>query len=285
MVAFFVILIMDKAAYLRQFHHFQINRELYFAPKFRAALKHQYQQFITAYKRGESKHNALMNISSHGIYTVLKSLYHDSVHYGSLIYSQLPKATSKQKRRAPIGFNQLMIDLINAYFEDSNGWINIAEGITDTTRDLIITVLEIANEEGRGIDWIVTALEEEENSDLTRNRARLIARTESVTASNQAAYFAAAKTGLMMNKEWLSAEDARVRPAHAVVDGNKVDMEGYFNVGGFEMLVPGARTAKNGLPIPANLVCNCRCVALYQPVRVEGKLIEFNYHVWDRVAA
>lgn len=276
---------MDKRQYLQQFHKFQYNREQYFAPKFRAALKHQYNQFLTAKKHGLSNQHSLEQITSGSIYTVLKSLYHDSVHYGSLIYSQLPKAPSKQKRRAPIGFNQEMIDLINDYFEDTNGWINIAEGITDTTRDLITTVLEIANEEGRSLDWIVQSLEEEANGDLTAGRARLIARTESVTASNQAAYFAAAKTGLLMNKEWLNADDARVRPAHAVAGGEKVDMEGYFNVGGETMLTPGARVQQNGLPTSAKNVCNCRCVALYQPVRLQGQLVEFNYGVWDKVAA
>lgn len=276
---------MDKQAYLNQFHKFQYNRELHFGPKFRAAIKHQYEQFLTAKKHGLSNQHSLEHITSASIYTVLKSLYRDSVHYGSLIYSQLPKAPTKLKRRAPMGFNQEMIDLINAYFEDSKGWINIAEGITDTTRELIQVVLEIANEEGRDLEWIVTALEEEENGDLTRNRSRLIARTETVTATNQAAYFAAAKTGLLMKKEWLNADDSRVRPAHAVAGGEKVDMEGYFTVGGEKMLVPGARVQENGLPTSAGNVCNCRCVALYIPQRVAGRLVEFNYGVWDKVAA
>lgn len=276
---------MNKAAYLQQFHKFQYNRELHFAPKFKAALRHQYTQFIQAKKQGLANHSALIHITSGGIYNVLKPLYRDSVHYGSLIYSQLPKAPTKLKRRAPIGFNQEMINLINNYFEDTGSWANISESITNTTRDLINVVLEIANEEGRSLDWIVQSLEEEQAGDLTRNRARLIARTESVTASNQAAYFAAAKTGLLMKKSWLSAEDARVRPSHAIADGTKVNLDDYFLVGGFEMLIPGARTAKNGLAIPANLVCNCRCVATYEAVRLQGRLVEYDYGVWSTIAA
>lgn len=276
---------MDKRAYLSQFHKFQYNRELHFAPKFRAALRHQYTQFIQAKKNGLGNHSALMHITSASIVTILKQLYHDSVHYGSLIYSQLPKAPSKLKRRAPIGFNQEMIDLINLYFEDTGGWINTAESISTTTRDLITVVLEIANEEGRSLDWIVEQLESEHQQDLTLNRSRLIARTETVTASNQAAYFAAAKTGLLMKKEWLNADDSRVRAAHAIAGGNTVDMEGYFHVGGETMLVPGARIQQDGRPTSPGNVCNCRCVALYIPQRVEGRLVEFNYGVWDRVAA
>lgn len=275
---------MDKRQYLAQFHKFQYNRELHFAPKFKSALKHQYNQFIHAYRNGQSKHNALMAISSSGIHSLLKQLYLDAgVHYGSLVYSQLPKAPKKIKRRAPIGFNEEMVNLINAYFTDSAGWINIAEGITDTTRELIQVVLEVATEEGRDLTWIVDELSTAE--DLTRNRSRLIARTETLTATNQAGFFAATKTGLLMKKEWLNAHDARVRHAHAIAGGSRVDMEDYFLVDGERLLVPGARVQENGLPTSPGNVCNCRCCAIYEAQRINGRLIEHDYHVWSAVAA
>ncbi len=69
--------------------------------------------------------------------------------------------------------------------------------------------MQIATEEGRDLQWIENQLVAE-SYDLNRNRSRLIARTETVTATNQAAYFAAAKTGLLVTKEWLSAGDNRV---------------------------------------------------------------------------
>lgn len=274
----------DKAAYLKQFHRFQYNRELYFAPKLKRALKEQYAQFLQSYRVNRNTHTALMDISSMPIYTVLKRLYIDAgVHYGSLVYSQLPKAPKKTKRRAPMGFNQEMIDLINSYFEGDI--LNFSEGITDTTRDLIRVVMQIATEEGRDLDWIVEQLTVE-SDDIQANRARLIARTETVTATNQAAYFAAAKTGLLMKKEWLSAGDNRVRPDHATVNGSRVGMEDFFNVGGSMMLVPGARIQQNGLQTPAKEVCNCRCVCLYEAVRnAQGRLIEFDYGLWPVMAA
>ncbi len=272
---------MNRQSYLAQFHKFQQNREQHFAPKLFSALRSQYLDFIKAKQQGKSDSYALLNVSSHRIYSVLKVLYLDAgVHYGSLVYSQLPKAPKKLKRRAPIGFNEEITELINAYFEGDI--LNFSEGITDTTRDLVRVVLSIAYEEGRSLNWVVDQLTTE-SYDLTRNRSRLIARTETVTATNQAGFFASAKTGLLTKKIWLSAGDARVRLDHQLVNDSKIDMEDFFTVGDSRMLVPGARVQENGLPTPAKEVCNCRCVCLYEPVRFNGKLVEYDYGIWQPI--
>ena len=216
---------MDKASYFRQFEHFQQNREKHFTKKILNALKIQYNEFLQSYK---SEHtDALQSITSAPIREVLHELYLDSRHYGSLVYSQLPKAPKTQKRRAPMGFNEEFIRMINDYFESEI--LTVCEGITKTTREIIQEVLKQATEEGRNLNWIENELVKE-NEDLTRNRARLIARTETVTASNRASYLAAAKTGLKMKKEWLSAGDKRVRPDHQTVSGSRIDMEDFFLV-------------------------------------------------------
>jgi hypothetical protein len=280
----------SKLEYRNKFHRFQYNREQAFAPKFYKALKEQYQQFLTAYKSTGNTTTALMAISAMPIMAVLKPLYLDAgVHWGSYVYSTLPKAPKAAKRnkglfivpeikrRAVIGFNQEMVDLINSYFEGDI--LNTSQGITETTRDLIRVVMQIANEEGRDLQWIEDQLTTE-SADLNRNRSRLIARTETVTATNQAGWFAAAKTGLLMVKEWLSASDNRVRPDHANVNGYKIGFEDYFTVGNNKMLLPGAKVQENGLPTEAKEVCNCRCVALYIPYRnMQGRLVEFDYGV------
>lgn len=267
-----------RTSYLNKFHRFQYNRELAFAPKLNKALRAQYQEFLTTYKQTRSTDTALMAISAMPIMAVLKPLYIDAgVHWGSYVYSTLPKAPKKTKRRAVIGFNQQMVDLINSYFESDI--LNTSQGITETTRDIIRVVMQIANEEGRDLDWIEEQLTTE-SADLNRNRSRLIARTETVTATNQAGWFAAAKTGLLMVKEWLSASDNRVRPDHANVNGYKIAFDEYFQVGSSRMLLPGAKVQENGLPTEAKEVCNCRCVALYIPYRNHrGALVEFDYGV------
>jgi hypothetical protein len=267
---------MDKGAYYRQFEKFQQNREKYFTKKILNALNTQIEEFLTAYKSGR---NDLMSISSVSMREVLREIYLDSRHYGSLVYSQLPKAPKNQKRRAPMGFNEAFIRMINDWFEANV--LETIETITNTTRKLIKEVLQQATEEGRNLNWIERELT---SDDFSKNRARLIARTETVTASNRASYMAAAKTGLMYKKEWLSAGDNRVRPDHQMVNGSRIDMEDYFIVGDTKMLLPGARVQENGLPSPASEICNCRCVVLYIPVRVNGALVNFDYGLWPVAA-
>jgi len=277
----------SKLQYRNKFHRFQYNREQAFAPKFNKALKEQYQQFLIEYKSSRNTTSALMSISAMPIMAVLQPLYLDAgTHWGSYVYSTLPKAPKaakrnkslfEVKRRAPIGFNQEMVDLINQYFKSDI--LSTSQGITETTRDIISVVMQIANEEGRDLDWIEEQLTTE-STDLNRNRSRLIARTETVTATNQAAWFAAAKVGLLMIKEWLSASDNRVRTDHANVNGYKIGFEDYFQVGTNRMLIPGAKVQENGLPTDAKEVCNCRCCAIYTPYRnMRGELVEFDYNV------
>lgn len=266
---------MTRQQFLAQFHKFQINREQHFAPKIKKALITQYDQFLTAKKHGLSDDHALEHITSNSVQTVLKAIYKDSVHYGSLVYSQLPKAPKKVKRRAPIGFNEEIIALISQYY--AGDILNFSEGITDTTKDKIKEILQQATLEGQGLQWTVDSIQAQ-SDDLNPNRSRLIARTETVTATNQAGHLAAAKTGLLMQKQWLSAEDSRVRAAHAIADGQTIDFDSYFFVGGETMLIPGARVQESGLATSPENVCNCRCVSLHLPQRnSNGQLIEHDY--------
>lgn len=260
---------MDRSLYYRQFEKFQQNREKHFSKKIFKVLNAQIDSYLSQYKQGITPH-----VSAEELRQVLKELYIDSRHWASLVYSQLPKKPKTQKRRTEMGFNEAFIRLINDYFEAQI--INTSQTITNTTVKILKEILQQATSEGRSLNWIVNKATTE-SAELTRNRARLIARTETVTASNRASYFAAAKTGLKMKKDWLSAGDKRVRPDHQSVNGSRVDMEDYFTVGDSRILLPGARVQENGMPTPASEVCNCRCVVMYVPVRVNGALVNFDY--------
>lgn len=265
---------MDAHLYYLQFQHFQQNREKHFSKKLQKELKQQILDFLKGYVHGNKD---VMNISSAGIYSVLLDLYKDARHYASLVYSKMPKRPKTKKRRAAMGFNEEFIRYVIDYLEADI--LSVSEDITHTTRDIILSVLQRATEEGRSLNWIEHELTDISGGALTENRSRLIARTETVNASNRASFFSAAKTGLKMKKEWLSARDNRVRPDHAAITGSIVDMEDYFNVGGSEMLLPGAKQQKNGLPTPAKEICNCRCVILYLPIRENGRLINHDYGI------
>ncbi|HYH67241.1 MAG TPA: phage minor head protein [Urbifossiella sp.] len=94
-------------------------------------------------------------------------------------------------------------------------------------------------------------------SQLTPFRAATVARTE----THAAATFGSIETvrdaerdlGVVMDKEWLATRDSRTRPEHLAADGQRVELNEKFTVGGEVMDRPGDPSAS-----PANLI-NCRC--------------------------
>lgn len=78
-------------------------------------------------------------------------------------------------------------------------------------------------------------------------RSRLIARTESTTIANGAAWTQMKTTGLRWWKEWLTQQDDRVRETHVELEGEIVDLELEFS---------------NGLQFPQEP--NCRCTLAFE---------------------
>lgn len=131
--------------------------------------------------------------------------------------------------------------------------------IADTTRSIIrrsVNRGNALNEPPRVLAKRVTA---ETGGEIAKARALTIARTETHIAANVGSNAAAEATGLDLNKEWGATEDIRTRPDHRLADGQTVDQNGVFSVGGFSMDFPGD---PNG---PAKEVINCRCVLLWIP--------------------
>lgn len=98
-------------------------------------------------------------------------------------------------------------------------------------------------------------------ADLWANRGTTVARTEALSAYNggtqEAMRAMSEEFGLTLEKVWLASMDARTRDTHFVADGQRVALEGMFNVGGFMAPLPGAET------LPPEERINCRCSVLY----------------------
>lgn len=96
---------------------------------------------------------------------------------------------------------------------------------------------------------------------LSRNRAALIARTETHNAASFAnhRYYQTARDnlGITMVKRWVATSDDRTRSTHASANGQTVHMDNKFIVGGAEMDYAGDPAGG-----AANTV-NCRCVIVY----------------------
>ncbi len=252
---------MTNAEHLLRFERFQKSRERFFAPKINEALHKQYLQFTENVRRDGLE--AVNAISPTNIMQVIRNLYMDAgIVYGKKIRADLNKVKKeiKELKAGQIGFSERVAQLIADYFRTDV--FNTSMEITETTKDLIRKLFTDAYALGLSLDEIVKQLEDTE---LSKVRARLIARTETVTSSNQAGHFVAKESGLELNKVWLSARDSRVRRDHLQINGHKVGIDDYFIVGGEEMLNPGWRGGKDGKPVvSASNIVNCRCVCQYR---------------------
>ena len=93
-------------------------------------------------------------------------------------------------------------------------------------------------------------------SDANRAGAVRNARTAVTGAQNagrQESYHRAKEMGLNLRKRWIATKDNRTRHAHAMLDGQTVELDKPFEIEGYELMFPGDPTG------PPGLVWNCRC--------------------------
>lgn len=94
---------------------------------------------------------------------------------------------------------------------------------------------------------------------MNRTSAIRTARTAVTGAQNAGrlnTYRAAQDMGIKLKKQWLATLDNRTRHAHAMLDGQTVDVDKPFKVDGYELMYPGDSSA------PGYLVYNCRCTQI-----------------------
>ena len=77
-----------------------------------------------------------------------------------------------------------------------------------------------------------------------------------------------------VSKTWVTILDSRTRASHVDADGQTVDANKNFIVGGYPMRVPG--DSSNGAP--ANETINCRCAAVFD----EGQIVAIRLRVGEK---
>lgn len=129
-------------------------------------------------------------------------------------------------------------------------------GIQQTTRKLLQAAIRVGVRQGEGQDGVADLIRQRVG-DMSAARAGMIARTETHNAANHAQLEAAKGSGVVETKEWLSAEDSRTRPSHALADEQKRGLDEPFDVGGALLQRPGDPSGA------AREVINCRCTMLF----------------------
>lgn len=98
---------------------------------------------------------------------------------------------------------------------------------------------------------------------VSPDRAQFIAENEANTLYNSSDFVEAKKSG-KTHKIWMSYGDERVRLTHQEVDGAKIPIDAYFDVGRARMLYPKDTTSElsTGAECPEEVI-NCRCSCKY----------------------
>ena len=233
--------------------------ELMYIPLVQKGIQQQLDYYANGYAKGETRNE----LPTQGINKALRGIYETAG-------MQNAKYAREQIKRSAKAFDNISDKLkwmINEYYKQ-NLLQQAVVPITDTTRRQIALVLQESNEKGWGIDKTVRALK---NTDITKQRAKLIARTESMKAANAGAMLSAAEMDIAVNKMWISSQDVRTRRIprdqydHLHMNKRVVGFNESFIVPSTKtidsMLFPGD---PNG---SAGNVCNCRCTVVFVPIK------------------
>jgi hypothetical protein len=212
------------------------------------ALKKQLQPYLDAIKQAPANINQFDLITPAPLADVLENLYVTAgVAYAEAMYNAIkpPSKATKEVLRA--------------------GWRDFMRRFAVT--NLTGLLLDINRTSVALIERLVRSIEQTVGS-IFINRAKLIARTEMVKATNTAAMQSAATSDFMYEKKWVPANQPnRTRPDHlAMLNSAYIPFNENFTVGGYQMNRPG-----DGTTAPASQICNCRCKVVFRIMRdVDG---------------
>lgn len=198
------------------------------------------------------------------IESMYKGLVQDvGVSFAEVTFNGLINA-KKSKRKAYTDFLSFVSDFVNKYA------VVRSRLIADSIKRDLQSVLSFAVLEGWSIDRISDTILELRLG-FESWRAKRIARTEVISASNYGSKAGAKATGFRLQKEWIATNDSRTRRTpedqfdHSDMNGVIIPENEFFQVpmrgGGFEPLeLPGDYEGSAGN------VINCRCTIAWIPV-------------------
>lgn len=132
--------------------------------------------------------------------------------------------------------------------------------VTASTKRMIADIIDRGLRDGASIRDIVAKIET--GLGFSRHRGFLIARTETIGASNASTHFAYGKNfdRASLEKEWLATQDARTRTTHTLANGQRVGFTEQFSIGAAKLDFPADTASGAGHP---EEVINCRCTVQY----------------------
>jgi uncharacterized protein with gpF-like domain len=259
---------MTRQQRIRQNERLRSRYEKAFYAPVKKALKAQLSSFtsdLQQYGKEQAIANMDVQLWNKDLAPVINKLYVEAgLAKANQTLGELRRLPKVQKKRTSFGYNQEWTQEILNYFAQ-HLFDKVVLPISDTTRAYIMKVISKGIDEGWSIQQMV---EEIEREDYLDGRVRRILRTESNRAINYGNELAADKFEYKTQKRWISVHDSRTRHAHLSADGQTVNQDGSFNVGGEQLEFPGDPNGSG-----ANTI-NCRCFSEVVAMRDEnGRLI------------
>ena len=249
-------------ALAKQLDALQRRYEQRYEKQIYTALKKQMQPYLDAIKQADGNINQFDLIAPAPLADTLESLYVVAgTAYAEAMYNAIQPPTKATKEALRAGWRDFM-----RLFAVKNLPQTLIE-INRTSQKIIRAIVLGGLNEGLGATEIARNIEQS-IAVIFRNRAKLIARTEMVIATNVAAMESSKTSDFMYEKKWIPATDTRTRPDHAEMRGKDwIPFDQNFIVGGVDMRQPG----DGSQGARADQICNCRCKVVFRIMRdVDG---------------
>lgn len=189
------------------------------------------------------------------VYDAVNELY-------KTVGSQFAKITRAEFRKV-VGKKSIEDDtymfIMDDYFD--NEVASLIVNVDDVIKNQIKSLIFDSIDNGLSIDDMKKLLTKQIKG-IAKKRALVIARTETIKASNMGSLVGAEESGVDFNKEWITHFDSRTRTSHIVADGQIVHKSKPFIVDGEKLEAPG--DTSHGAS--AGNVIQCRCAIGYIPI-------------------
>jgi uncharacterized protein with gpF-like domain len=185
-----------------------------------------------------------------------RPLYRDAAIYFAKDTDKKLQAIAKQKADGRLGKNRGWLDKIQNYLRSSllsQAVVHYTQG----TKNHIYKILNKGTEEGLSVDEMASRI----SPRLVMWKAQQITRTELGKAANLGRNMANNDFPFQVTKIWIASNDERTRPEHAEADGQEVEQNEDFNVGGENLDSPGDPRGSDW-----NII-NCRCTCEFKARR------------------
>lgn len=193
---------------------------------------------------------------------VLEAVYPDTTDWKQELLNLLEKMGSDTIRES-LNVNDRLFGLkLDFNLANLNAAVWLSENAKRTTETYDTTLRDRARviiaEEMKNETFDISSLKKRVAEVIASEeyyRVERMVRTELNGSYNKASSIAYNQTKSVVQKEWSTSGDERVRPAHVAADGQRVSKQAAFIVDGEKLNEPGD---KNGSP--GNII-NCRCTS------------------------